>query len=135
MTDSTTRCTFETRTKRTLGTIPVWSVFRCEAAAGHKGPHRVGSWPLSAVVNQQNNNGNGGISLMVHIRKWGRSNGKLTECGAPATRDDVRASAWLKPFPKCPECIEMIRLRMLRMLDDKTRGNLADTMTLTGVGE
>jgi hypothetical protein len=51
----------------------------------------------------------------VHIRKYGRGNGKLTECGAPATRNDVRSSAWLKSFPKCPACSETIRLRMARV--------------------
>lgn len=52
---------------------------------------------------------------IVHIRKYGRSNGKFTECGAPATRNDVRSSAWLKPFEKCSDCTETIRVRMARV--------------------
>lgn len=59
-------------------------------------------------------------SELPHIRKYGRGNGKLTECGAPATRNDVRSTAWLKPFTKCPACTETIRLRMAAHLSKVT---------------
>lgn len=56
--------------------------------------------------------------MIAHIRKSGRNGrGKQTECGAEPTRNDVNASAWLKPFDKCDACSETIRLRMVAYLD------------------
>ena len=49
---------------------------------------------------------------LPHIRKYGKARNQ-TECGAPATKNDVRAAAWLRPFPKCDECRETIRRRLL----------------------
>ena len=55
------------------------------------------------------------MDQLPHIRKFGRARFTETECGAPVSKNDVRASAWLKPFRKCPDCSEAIRIRMARV--------------------
>mgnify|MGYP001567220960 CR=1 FL=1 len=56
------------------------------------------------------------MTNLIHIRRYGR-NRKATECGAPASKNDVWSNRWLAPFPKCHDCTETIRLRTLNHLN------------------